>query len=181
MRARGRFTIAALLASSFVLPARATAQGKLATTEIGDIGQVVLPAAGCALALAHHDRKGVGELALVSATTLGVVFVLKPIINRRRPNDGNHSFPSGHTASAFMGAAFLQVRYGWAYGLPAYAAAAFVGYSRVHAKEHWTTDVEAGAVLGIASNLAFTRHYHRVQFTPTAVPGGVGVSALVAW
>ena len=181
MRARGRFTIAVLLASSSLLPAHATAQAKLATTKIGDVGEVALPAAAAALALAHHDGKGIRELALASATTLGVVFTLKPIINRRRPNGGNHSFPSGHTASAFMGAAFLQVRYGWAYGLPAYAAAAFVGYSRVHAKEHWTTDVVAGAALGIASNLAFTRRYHRVQLTPTAVPGGVGVSALVAW
>jgi membrane-associated phospholipid phosphatase len=181
MRPRRRLTSAVLLASFFVLPAHATAQGKLVTTEIGDIGQVALPAAGFALAVAHHDGKGVRELALASATTLGVVFALKPIINRRRPNGGNHSFPSGHTASAFMGAAFLQVRYGWAYGLPAYAAAAFVGYSRVHAKEHWTTDVLAGGTLGIASNLIFTRRYRRVQLTPTAAPGGVGVSALVVW
>ena len=181
MRWRVVFVAAVLPASPLIFPARTAAQSASATKTRGDIGQIALPVGAGAVALAHRDAKGVGELALVSATTLAVVFTLKPIINRRRPNGGNHSFPSGHTASAFMGAAFLQQRYGWAYGAPAYAAAAFVGYSRVHTKEHWTTDVLAGAALGIASNVVFTRRFHKVQISPTAGHGGLGVSAVVAW
>jgi membrane-associated phospholipid phosphatase len=175
------FVAATLQTSSLALATRATAQNSSATKTLGDIGQVALPVGASVIALAHHDRKGIGELALVSATTLIVVHTLKPIINERRPNGGSRSFPSGHTASAFMGAAFLQQRYGWAYGAPAYAAAAFVGYSRVHAKEHWTKDVVAGAALGVASNLVLTRRYRRLQLSPTVARSGLGVSALVVW
>ncbi len=86
------------------------------------------------------------------------------------------------TVGVLTSAAYLERRYGWAYGAPAYAAAVFVGYSRVHAKEHWTTDVVAGAALGITSNLIFTRRYHKMRLAPTIAPaGGVGVSALVEW
>ena len=41
------------------------------------------------------------------------------------------SFPSDTSALAFAPAQFLWQRYGWEYGLPAYAAATFVGWSRV--------------------------------------------------
>ena len=33
--------------------------------------------------------------------------------------EGNLSFPSGHTMGAFAGASFLQTHYSWVYGLPA--------------------------------------------------------------
>ena len=75
---------------------------------------------------------------------MAVVYVLKPIVDRQRPDGGSQSFPSGHSASAFAGAAFLQRRYGWSYGAPAYAVATFVAYSRVESKRHWTSDVIAG-------------------------------------
>ena len=58
---------------------------------------------------------------------MAVVYVLKPLVDRTRPDGGHQWFPSGHTASAFAGAAFLQMRYGWALGAPAYAVASFVG------------------------------------------------------
>jgi membrane-associated phospholipid phosphatase len=181
MQAR-RISIVMLLAASLALPTRAAEQAGSATKTLGDVGQIAVPASAAVIALVHRDGKGIGELALVSATTLAVVHTLKPIINRRRPNGGGQSLPSGHTASAFMGAAFLHRRYGWLYGAPAYVAAVYVGYSRVHTKEHWTTDVLAGGALGVASNLVFTRRYHKVQLAPLATPGGgVAVSALIEW
>ena len=62
----------------------------------------------------------------------------------------NHSFPSGHTATAFavafIVAAFAQKR--WAQIL-AIVYAVLVAYSRIYLSQHWPIDVTAGAVLGI--------------------------------
>src|SRR5262249_16283922 len=69
---------------------------------------------------------------------------LKPTIDRTRPNGGHQSFPSGHAASAFAGAAFLQRRYGWRIGVPAGLLASFAAWSRVESREPYTSDALAG-------------------------------------
>lgn len=72
----------------------------------------------------------------------------------QRPNGANyHSFPSGHTATAFLTATMLHKEYGltrspW-YSVGAYAAAAAVGLSRQLNNEHWLSDVMVGAGLGV--------------------------------
>ncbi len=148
---------------------------------VGNVGQIALPATGLLVAALHHDRKGVLQLAESFGATMAVVYILKPTVDRTRPNGGSQSFPSGHSASAFSGAAFLQLRYGWAYGVPAYAFASYVGWSRVYAKEHWTSDVVAGAALGIGGALAFTRRYHKVAVQPIAGWRELGVTVHASW
>lgn len=60
-------------------------------------------------------------------------------MSKDRPDDsGDDSFPSGHTDS-FMAATFIQQRYGWQYGLPAYVAAS------------WWPHPEAGRATNIIS------------------------------
>jgi membrane-associated phospholipid phosphatase len=88
-----------------------------------------------------------------------VTYGLQHTIDAKRPNGKPHSFPSGHTSISFASAEFVRKRYGWEYGLPAYALASFVAYSRVEAKEHYTHDVIAGAAIGIGSSYLFTRPY----------------------
>jgi membrane-associated phospholipid phosphatase len=171
--------MAALAALTLVCPTGAWA--KSTTEKIGDAGQIVLPAAGLVAAALHKDGKGALELVEAFGSTMIVVYVLKVSVDRTRPNGGGQSFPSGHTASAFSGAAFLQQRYGWAYGVPAYLAAAFVGYSRVESRNHWTSDVLAGGALGIAGNLVFTRRYHNVVLTPVLGPHSVGIAISATW
>jgi membrane-associated phospholipid phosphatase len=149
--------------------------------EIGNVGAIVLPVSGLVVAAAHHDGRGTVQLAEAYAVAMGVVYVLKPTIDRQRPDGGSQSFPSGHSASAFVGAAFLQRRYGWRYGLPAYALATFVAWSRVEAKRHWTSDVVAGGAIGVASGLAFTRPFRHVAVQPSVVPRGAGLAVSVAW
>ena len=51
----------------------------------------------------------------------------------------------------------MRRRYGLKWGVPFYALAAFVGYSRVESRNHYTHDVVAGAAIGIASSFIFTR------------------------
>jgi membrane-associated phospholipid phosphatase len=80
---------------------------------------------------------------------------LKYAIDAERPNGGPRSFPSGHTASAFMGAEFIRKEYGWGWGVPAYLTAGWVGYSRVETDNHYWRDVIAGALIGVAANHDF--------------------------
>lgn len=65
-----------------------------------------------------------------------------------------HSFPSGHTATAFLGAELVRLEYGadspWA-AVGAYAVATGIGCMRVYNQQHWCTDVLAGAGIGILS------------------------------
>ena len=77
-----------------------------------------------------------------------------------RPDATNYfSFPSGHTAAAFMAATLFYKEYGfkgyWV-GLVAYAAAIVTGFTRILNNRHWLFDVIIGAALGILlTNLAF--------------------------
>lgn len=63
-----------------------------------------------------------------------------------------HSFPSGHTSTAFSLALLLVTvmrRKIWAFVLPLIAF--LVGYSRVYLAQHFVTDVFAGMLVGIVS------------------------------
>ena len=95
------------------------------------------------------------DLGLAMARTVAVTYGLKYAVDEERPNGETGSFPSGHTAITFAGAEFMRKTYGWQYGVPAYAAATFVGWSRVETGDHWTHDVLAGATIGVLSNYDF--------------------------
>ena len=122
-----------------------------------DAGAVGIPAAAFALTVYEHDHNGLVQLVETGGLTLAATEALKYGINERRPNGGNHSFPSGHTSLAFAGAGFIHARYGWKLGLPFELLAAGVGYSRVKTKDHHWYDVVAGAAIGEGSAFLFTR------------------------
>lgn len=83
-----------------------------------------------------------------------------------------HSFPSGHTSTAFTLALLLSSivkKDFWVYFFP--IVAFFVGYSRVYLAQHFVTDVFAGMLVGIASSylslLIYERFRKRRQKLPT--------------
>lgn len=83
------------------------------------------------------------------------VLALKSATHVERPDGSSrNSFPSGHTATAFMGAEFLYQEYKdvsiW-YGVGGYAVAAATGFFRMYNNRHWLTDVAAGAGIGMLS------------------------------
>ncbi len=83
------------------------------------------------------------------------VNLIKNTGNVERPDrTSNNSFPSGHTATAFMGAEFLYQEYKdssvW-YGVSGYLVATGTGFFRMYNNRHWLTDVAAGAGIGILS------------------------------
>ena len=147
----------------------------------GDVGSVLLPGGAAVGALVVRDHRGLGQLGEAFVSTMAVVYVLKVTVDRTRPDGDQYSFPSGHAASAFAGAAFLQRRYGWRAGIPAYTLASFVGYSRVEANRHHTSDVVAGAVIGIAANLIFTHRREHVSLGFDPRPGHAGFVVTIAW
>ena len=105
---------------------------------------IALPVVAGGIAVWKDDWTGVKQLTAVTVLTVGTAYALKHLVRECRPfahpcshnsNDWD-SFPSDTAALAFAPAGFLWNRYGWQYGLPAYAAAEFAGYSRVYAKKH---------------------------------------------
>ena len=141
----------------------------------GDVTALLIPATAGISSLLLQDYTGIKQLAESTALTLGATLVLKYSVDERRPNGEDHSFPSAHAAISFSSAEFIRKRFGWEYGIPAYAAATFVGYSRVDAKQHYVHDVLAGALIGIGSSYLFTTPYSRLNVSGEAGPGYYGV------
>jgi membrane-associated phospholipid phosphatase len=127
----------------------------------GDMLEFVLPITAAGMTLCFRDREGACQFEKSALLTGSVTMVLKVVIDERRPDGGHQSFPSGHSSISFASAEFIRRRYGWKFGLPVYAAAAFVAYSRVESKRHYVHDVVAGAAIGIGSSWLFTRHNGR--------------------
>ena len=90
----------------------------------------------------------------VGIALLGVLGT-KYTVGRLRPQGNSHnSFPSGHTATAFLGAELLDLAYGEHYPLLAsfgYLTASLTAYGRILNNRHWGSDVLAGAAAGILS------------------------------
>jgi membrane-associated phospholipid phosphatase len=150
--------------------------------DIGDVIYVALPVAGLLTATLKHDRDGQFQFLKSIAANTVLTVGLKSAIDKRRP-DGIccNSFPSGHTSYTFMSATFVNKRYGRKYGIPAYAAATFVAYSRVFADRHYVEDVIAGAAIGYLSATLFTTEYRGVEVYPVAAGDFLGIGFSKSW
>jgi len=98
--------------------------------------------------------------AIATGLTIGSVEALKQLVSEDRPNGRNsHSFPSGHSAIAYMGAAILDREFGhhspWI-SVGGYAAATATEWLRLRHNEHYVNDIFTGAGIGlVATNLAY--------------------------
>jgi membrane-associated phospholipid phosphatase len=85
----------------------------------------------------------------------GLVNSIKYSAKVMRPDGtSKNSFPSGHTATAFMNAAFLHKEYGHVnslYSILGYSMSTYTGVSRSLNNRHWLSDILAGAGIGILS------------------------------
>ena len=128
-------------------------------------------ATGLCIAIAKHDKEGIKQLGLSTATCLAVNYGLELCIRKERPDGtGHHAFPSTHTAVAFNGSTYLMKRYGWQWGVPAYVVSSFVAWGRVHTDRHDWWDVLGGAAIGAGSAFIFTRPFVKdveVTISPT--------------
>ena len=153
-----------------------------------------IPAVLLAGVESHDDRVNLGLVVLKSeAIMLGSVYLVKKLTNIERPDGSNNlSFPSGHTAQAFLAASIVHAEFRdksqW-YGIGAYTLATSVAAFRMINDKHWQSDVIAGAGFGILSaHLAYLSHRNRwgrkatgrgigdTSFTPMWTPaGGAGL------
>ncbi len=90
--------------------------------------------------------------AVMAAFVNGIKYTASEL----RPDEStNNSWPSGHTATAFVGATILHKEYGltrspW-YSIAGYTVATATGVMRVLNNRHWISDVLSGAGIGILS------------------------------
>ena len=90
--------------------------------------------------------------AIMAAFVNGIKYTAKEM----RPDGSSaNSWPSGHTATAFVGATLLHKEYGltrspW-WSVAGYGVATATGVMRVLNNRHWISDVMSGAGIGIMS------------------------------
>jgi len=119
--------------------------------------------------IAHNQRAGQLGVDLLQGQIVSGLITdgLKLAANRTRPDGAKHSFPSGHTSSAFATAAVLQRHFGWKAGVPSYILASYVGASRIASSHHFVTDVLFGAGIGMAAGRATTFQLRGANVTVT--------------
>lgn len=116
-----------------------------------------------------------GTAAALTATS---VLLTKNLSDVERPDgSASNSFPSGHTASAFMGAELLRIEY-WEtsrwIGVAGYTVATGTAFMRLYNNKHWLTDVITGAGIGIlcarAANWLFPLMSQHIFHRKSAMP-----------
>jgi len=146
---------------------------------------IALPLAAGGIALYKDDKMGLAQLTVETLFTVGTAYALKNIVHEERPNGADdQSFPSGTSALASSGSAFLWGRYGWEYGLPALALSQFVSYSRVQAREHHWYDTLASSGIAATYGYVLTTPFKKrfgVDTRLSASPHGAFVSFLYQW
>ena len=130
-------------------------------THIDDYSQFFGPVMTVGLKLAGVEgRSDWGRFMVSTAMSYGIMagFVngIKYTAKEMRPDGSTaNSWPSGHTATAFVGATILHKEYGltrspW-YSVAGYSVATATGVMRVLNNRHWISDVLSGAGIGIMS------------------------------
>ncbi|MBR5170521.1 MAG: phosphatase PAP2 family protein [Muribaculaceae bacterium] len=94
----------------------------------------------------------VASYAVMAALVNGIKF---SVGDERPDSKRRNSWPSGHTATAFVAATILHKEYGltrspW-YSIAGYSVATATGVMRVLNNRHWISDVLSGAGIGILS------------------------------
>ena len=130
-------------------------------TGIDDYLQFFGPAMTVGLKLGGYEGRSdwprlLASAGLSYAIMAGFVNGIKYTAKEMRPDGSTaNSWPSGHTATAFVGASLLHKEYGltrspW-FSVAGYGLATATGVMRVLNNRHWISDVMSGAGLGILS------------------------------
>lgn len=134
------------------------------------------------------------NIVIANAIMGTVVFATKNITNQERPDHSdNLSFPSGHTATAFTNAALLYYEFKdsnvW-YASSGFLFATATGVLRIANNKHYTSDVLAGAGIGLASGLivsywnpfksvSFGKKKKTTAFVYPQIGSQIGMGALI--
>lgn len=134
------------------------------------------------------NNRRIQDLGLHSAGAVVVsnliTFGIKTVAGRARPyvdssnarsfepfrgigNDAYRSFPSGHATAAFAFASVVTAETShwwpdgrWPVGVLTYGTATLTALSRIYNRQHWASDVVAGAAIGTITGLKLFRYQH---------------------
>lgn len=142
----------------------------------------------------HNFKQQTINIVVANAIGGAVFTTSKYIVEEERPDQSdNLSFPSGHTSIAFTNAAILYYEYKdsnlW-YASSGFLFATATGILRVANNKHYTSDVLAGAGIGLASglivsywnplrSLTFGKKNKSSAFVYPQIGGHIGMGALI--
>ena len=170
----------------------------VATDILGELGYinvqlpVLLGSYFWSLHTQDHDLHDFNSTMLSAFTINGVsTVIIKAAANTDRPsatfNGGKFGFPSYHASSSFTIASVLDEYYGHRVGIPAYAVAGMIAWSRIDSRDHDLSDVLFGSALGFVIGKSVARHHligdSRVQLLPWIEPigGTSGLQLSMVW
>lgn len=151
--------------------------------------------------LNHQNMRETGRDAVEAGVIAYVIDagLLKHLFGRERPQESDgrtvfvpfsshDSFPSGHTTEAFAVASVIAARSkSWPIPVIAYSLATLVALDRMNTRDHFASDVVAGAFLGTAIG-HFIVHRHGEEekgvlskATLEIVPIRHGLAARIGW
>ena len=179
------FLLSATEAEAFTVNTKPLTSTQKNIETVGTGVAIAMPLVAGFITWRKQDRVGFAQLLAETTLTVGTAYALKHIVREERPDgSGNNSFPSDTTALSASGSSFLWGRYGWEYGLPAFAATQFVSYSRVQARQHrWYDTLASSAIAagyGYVLTTPFKRRYN-IDTSLTATPDGAYLHLAYSW
>lgn len=176
-------TVAVVAAAVSLLNLSTTARG--ASEISGTLVMTAIPVTALATAYLKNDSEGemqwlrnlLANQLLNSVARLGFNYTSLG----KRPDGTGYGFPSGHVAFAGSGASFLEERYGWEYGVPAWLATGYVAYVRVDNRDHHWRDVVAASALSYGVGKFFVTAENASHLAPVIGPDYLGFRFGRSW
>ncbi len=138
---------------------------------------IALPVAAAGISALHDDWKGLGEFTISAALSVGSAYALRQIVRIRRPDHSDfQSFTPPDLTLADSSADYLWSRYGWQYGIPAYAARFVSSYALTDGKKNHWYDTLGSAALAFGFDYAIVSRYRPERYHVSLEPLPNGAS-----
>jgi len=151
-----------------------------ASTSLRNAGNaliIALPVAAAGASALHRDWKGFGEFTISAALTVGTAYALRQMVRDRRPDHSDfRGFTPPDLALADSSADYLWNRYGWQYGVPAYAAQLVSSYALTDGKKNHWYDTLGSAALAFGFDYAIVSRYRSSRYHLRVEPQPNGAS-----
>jgi membrane-associated phospholipid phosphatase len=145
----------------------------------GDIATGLMPIFAFGTAWLKDDTEGEKEWLRSTAADEVIITALRVGFNQtslgKRPNGNGYGFPSGHAGFLYSQSAFLQYRYGWKYGVPAFVVATAINTIRVREDKHYWRDVIAAGGVSYGISLLFVTPDDATYIAPIVGPDWLGI------
>ncbi len=144
-------------------------------THLGDWGLITILVIILLLMTPKHRRTGYMCILGLVLDALIINLLIKPAVGRMRPYDviknfkaivplfSDKSFPSGHTAAAFVVAVIIFKTMPVRYGIFALIIATLIGISRLYVGVHYPTDVLCAAIIGSLIGILTVKLYRSID------------------